>query len=389
MKAFSRAPLALLFATLALPAAAQSTRPAPTAPVPTAPAMSGGAVVGTDLQMPPGAGQAQAQDVRLSSGAPTDPWYLERLGVAAVQKNELQKAREFFEQSWKAGELPTAPYNIACIDAREGKVEAAFRQLDRAVAAGFDDEAILARDTDLASLRGRPEFARIVEGVKRNRVAGDAAVVGEGIFVMPGGSPRGILLLLHEIDSDPMSIAGPFVAEAKARGLFLVAPRGPARSGSRRFGWGAPRRALDAVMLSVKEARSRAGSQTLPVVVVGAGRGGKVGLEIAARTPGLFTAVGSVGGIFDPGSSPAAVAGLRGVPVFLGVSQSAPPALLKGMQQGRESMEKLGVKLKWADWPGTGEGLPTNATQAAREILDALVPSARAVPPPAKKPTKP
>ncbi|HYN43236.1 MAG TPA: hypothetical protein VE129_15780 [Thermoanaerobaculia bacterium] len=380
MKASLRAHLALLLATFTLPVAAQSTQPAPTVPP-----MSGGAVIGTDLQVPPGGRQAQAQDVRLSAGAPTDPWYLERLGVAAVQKNELQKAREFFEQSWKAGELPTAPYNIACIDAREGKVEAAFRQLDRAIAAGFDDEAILAKDADLASLRGRPEFARIVEGVKRNRIAGDAAVVGEGIFVMPGSAPRGILLLLHEIDSDPMSIAGPFVAEAKARGLFVVAPRGPARSGSRRFGWGSPRRAFDAVMLSVKEARSRAGNQALPVIVVGAGRGGKVGLEIAARSPGLFAAVGSVGGIFDPGSSPAAVAGLRGVPVFLGVSQSAPPALLKGMQQGRESMEKLGVKLKWADWPGTGEGLPTNATQAAKEVLDALVPAARAVKPPAKK----
>jgi pimeloyl-ACP methyl ester carboxylesterase len=348
--------------------------------------VSGGAVVGTDLQMPPGERPVQAQDVRLSTGAPTDPWYLERLGVAAVQKNELQKGREFFEQSWKAGQLPTAPYNIACIDAREGKVEAAFRQLDRAIAAGFDDEAILARDTDLASLRGRPEFARIVEGVKRNRIAGDAAVVGEGIFVMPGSAPRGILLLLHEIDSDPMSIAGPFVAEAKGRGLFVVAPRGPARSGSRRFGWGSPKRALDAVMLSVNEARSRAGNQALPVVVVGAGRGGKVGLEIAARSPGLFAAVGSIGGIFDPGSSPAAVAGLRGVPVFLGVSQSAPPALLKGMKQGRENMEKLGVKLKWADWPGTGEGLPANATQAAKEILDALVPAVSPVKPPAKKP---
>ena len=381
MKASLRAPLALLFATFTIPVAAQATRPAPTAP-----AVTGSAVVGTNPQLPPGARPAQAQDVRVLAGAPTDPWYLERLGVAAVQKNELQRARDFFEQSWKAGELPTAPYNIACIDAREGKIEAAFRQLDRAIAAGFDDEGILATDTDLVPLRGRPEFARIVEGVKRNRVAGDAAVVGEGIFVMPAGAPRGILILLHEVDSDPMSIAGPFVAEAKARRLFVVAPRGPARSGSRRFGWGSAQRTLDAVMNTVKEARSRAGNPALPIVVVGAGRGGKAGLEIAARTPGLFAAVGSIGGIFDPGASSAAVAGLKGVPVFLGVSLGAPADLLKGMKQGRESMEKLGVKLKWAEWPGAGEGLPTNATQAAKEILDALVPGAPTVKPPAKKP---
>ena len=73
--------------------------------------------------------------------------------------------------------------------------------------------------------RGRPEFARIVEGAKKNRAAGDAAVVGEGLFVSPGGVPKAILVLLHEVNSDPMSVARPFMGEAKARGLYVVAPR--------------------------------------------------------------------------------------------------------------------------------------------------------------------
>ena len=230
--------------------------------------------------------QAQIQDARLLEGVSKDPWQMERLGVAAVEKNELGKAREFFEQSWKLGELPTAPYNLACLDAREGKPDAAFRQLDRAIAAGFDDEATLARDSDLASLRGRPEFARIVEGAKRNRAAGDAAVVAEGLFVSPGGAPKAILILLHEVNSDPMSVAGPFMGEAKARGLYVAAPRGPSRSGMKRFGWGSADRALDALKRAMAESRRRVGNIPLPVVVVGAGRGGKLGLEVAARTPG-------------------------------------------------------------------------------------------------------
>ncbi len=383
MKAIFRAPLGLLVATLTLPAAAQAPKPAPTA----AP-VAGSSTLGTNPQAPAGAKQAQIQNARVLPGAAKDPWQMERLGVAAVQKNELGKAREFFEESWKLGELPTAPYNLACLDAREGKADAAFRQLDRAVAAGFDDEGTLAKDSDLSSLRGRPEFARIVEGTRRNRAAGDEAVVKEGLFVGPGSAPKAILLLLHEVNSDPMSVSGPFVSEAKARGLFVAAPRGPSRSGAKRFGWGSPERALEAVKRAVAEARARTGNVPLPVMVVGAGRGGKLGLEIAARTPGLFSAVGSVGGIFDPGpQGAAAVAGLKGVPVFLGVARSAPSELLRAMQQGRENMEKLGVRLTWADWPGTGEGLPTNATQAAREILDALAPGRRpAAPAPRKKP---
>ena len=391
MKAFFRAPLALLLATFTLPVAAQATRPAPTAP-----AAPGHAVVGTSLQAPPGAVKAQIQDARLLEGVSKDPWQMERLGVAAVEKKELGRAREFFEESWRLGELPTAPYNLACLDAREGKPAVAFRNLDRAIAAGFDDESTLAKDTDLASLRGRPEFARIVEGAKRNRAAGDAAVVAEGLFVSPGGAPKGILILLHEVNSDPMSVAGPFMGEAKARGLYVAAPRGPSRSGMKRFGWGSADRALDALKRALAESRRRVGNIPLPVVVIGAGRGGKLGIEVAARTPGLFSAVGSIGGAFDPGpAGAAAVTGLKGVPVFLGVATGAPPELYKAMQRGRENLEKLGVRLKWGEWPGSGEGLPTKAAAAAKEILDALVPGGggstapapprSSAPPPAKK----
>ena len=162
MKAILRAPLALLLATSTLPAAAQApeARPHLVAPRPARPSSA------QDPRPLPAPGRPRSRTLRILGSSAKDPWQMERLGVAAVQKNELGKAREFFEESWKAGELPTAPYNLACLDAREGKPDAAFRQLDRAVAAGFDDEATLAKDTDLASLRARPEFARIVQGVK-------------------------------------------------------------------------------------------------------------------------------------------------------------------------------------------------------------------------------
>lgn len=373
MKAILRALGALLLATLTLPAAAQPKKPAPTA----APPAGGSAVVGENPKPPAGAVPAQIQDPRILDGQRSqDPWQMERLGVAAVQKNELAKAREFFEESWRLGELPTAPYNLACLDAREGKPDSAFRQLDRAVAAGFDDEATLGRDTDLAPLRSRPEFARVVEGVRKNRVAGDEAVIREGIFLPPpGAKPRAIVVLLHEVNSDPMTIAGPFLNEARARGLYVAAPRGPSRSGKKRFGWGAADRALEAFKKAVAEARSRVGNAPLPILVAGAGRGGKLGIEVVARSPGLFGGVASIGGSYDPAEGgPAAVAGLRAIPVFLGISKGAPPELYRSMQRGRQSMEKLGVKLTWAEWPGTGEGLPTNAAQAAKEVLDVLAP---------------
>ena len=58
----------------------------------------------------------------------------------------------------------------------------------------------------------------------------------------------------------------------------------------------------------------------------------------------------------------------------VGVARGAPSELYRSMQRARQNMEKLGVKLTWAEWPGTGEGMPTNAAQAAQELLAVLAP---------------
>ena len=89
----------------------------------------------------------------------------------------------------------------------------------------------------------------------------------------------------------------------------------------KRFGWGSPDRAVEALKRTFAESRQRVGNIPLPVIVVGAGRGGKLGLEVAARTPGLFSAVGSVGGTSIRAGGRGGRHGLKGVPVFLGVAR--------------------------------------------------------------------
>ena len=375
-----RAAAAAALLLFALPAAAQ--KPAPAATPAPKPAASPAGPVKADAKTiqgatpagPAGSRQAEVEDLRLLTGATKDPYQLERFGVAAVQKGELDMARQFFEQSWKVGELPTAPYNLACLDARAGKADEAFRQLDRAVGAGFDEEAILLSDHDLDSLRGSPRFGTVLAGVRKNKVDGDRAVVTEATVVPPpGGKPAGILVVLHGVASDPMSVAGPFVEEARARNLLLFAPRGPARAGKRRFGWGAPERAVAALESAVAAAEKRAGGKDLPVFIVGAGRGGQLGLEFTARKPGPWAGVASIGGVYDPGPGGAnAVQGLRRVRILMGAGREAPAELIRAMKQGTEDMKRLGLDVRWAEWPGSGDGLPDNAKAAARDVLNAL-----------------
>jgi pimeloyl-ACP methyl ester carboxylesterase len=322
---------------------------------------------------PPGGKQADVQDVRVLAGkAENDPYQFERLGVTFAQNGDLAKARDAFEKAWKLGALPSAPFNLACLDARQGKADAAFQQLDRAIAAGFDDEKMLQGDKDLESIRKSPRFQGVVAAARKNAAAGDAAVVKEASFVAPAGRAVGILLLLHDASSDPLSVASPFLAQARERGLFVAAPRGPAAAGRKRFGWGSPERATAAAAATILEARKRAGN--LPVVAVGVGRGGMVAGFLAASQPGLLAGVATIGGPFDPGwiRSDAAIGAMKQMRVFLGISLGASPQVLQGFRQGRDGLKSVGVQFAYREWLGDATGLPADTKGAVGEVLSAL-----------------
>lgn len=363
-----RAASAALSIFLALPLHAQAGKSVKVkTPVPTPkPAGSGPIQVQPGIAAPP-SGAKQA-DVLPGTGT-GDPYEMERLGFAAINANELIRAREFFQKSWDLGELPTAAYNLACVDAREGRSENAIKQLQKAVSVGFDDEATLLNDADLGNVKKLPAFASIVAGVKKNRETGDASVVKEGLFLAPPGPAGAILILLHDAPSDPLTVSGPFADEARARSLYLAVPRGPARAGHRRFGWGTPDRAFAAVEATLAEARKRAGGAQVPAVLVGVGRGGTLALSAAARKPKTFFAVGSIGGPLDP----VMARGLAGSRVFLGVAREAPPSLVTAVQRGRDLLAGAGVMVGHAEWPGTGTSFPNDVRQAVLDTLDGLV----------------
>lgn len=372
----------LLAASLVEAAPPKKPTPAPKA------ATAGGVSVSTSSTTapapPPGAKPAEIEDVRILTEMPNDPYEYERLGLGAVQANELGRAREFFTLSWKTGELPSAAYNLACLDAREGKTDAAFVLLEKAVAVGFDDERTLLNDPDLTPLRGKPRFNSILATARRNRAAGETAVVSEGVFVAPPGKAAAILVVLHDSSSDPLTASGPFVEEARSRGLLLAAPRGPARAGKKRFGWGTRERSIAAVESVVESARSRAGNPSLPALVVGVGRGGTLAYTVAAAKPGLFVGVGSIGGAYDPGSSSdisqasAAAAGLRGARLFFGIPRDAPPGQVAATRRGNDALHKFGYSPVLAEWVGGGTTFPKNVGPAVKETLDSLTGASRA-----------
>jgi len=107
---------------------------------------------------------------RLAETAPATPrnWY--RLGMARQALGEHEQALRAFEKARDAGApRAIALYNIACVRATMGQVDAAFRDLADAVKQGFNQPEQMAGDDDLVTLRSDARFAPLVEEAKRNQ----------------------------------------------------------------------------------------------------------------------------------------------------------------------------------------------------------------------------
>lgn len=91
-----------------------------------------------------------------------------RHGVALLYLGEVPAARQRLDAAEAAGWTPAAvAYRRACADALEGKSESAVAELERAVAGGFSQTALLDSEPLLASLRGDPGFARAKQTIER------------------------------------------------------------------------------------------------------------------------------------------------------------------------------------------------------------------------------
>jgi hypothetical protein len=91
-----------------------------------------------------------------------------RIGPARLYLGRVDEARVALDQAEKEGWTPAAvAYRRACADALQGRPSAAVEQLEKAVAAGFSQVALLDNEPLLAGLRGEPEFAKVKESLAR------------------------------------------------------------------------------------------------------------------------------------------------------------------------------------------------------------------------------
>jgi len=102
----------------------------------------------------------------------TDAWY--DLGVTLSRLKQRKKARSCFVKTLRQDQnYFWAYYDLACLDALERKRDAAFQNLGKAIALGFEDAAYLRRDADFVSLRRdarwKPMLAAVDKPAARRR----------------------------------------------------------------------------------------------------------------------------------------------------------------------------------------------------------------------------
>ena len=99
--------------------------------------------------------------------APESEDIIHAVGTALIRLKRRSEAAPFLIRATKLNGCAGAWYDLACLAALEGKANAAFENLEKAVAQGFRDVQHLRRDADLRSLRPDHRWKAIVAKINK------------------------------------------------------------------------------------------------------------------------------------------------------------------------------------------------------------------------------
>jgi Zn-dependent protease len=88
------------------------------------------------------------------------------LQAAAFNSGEFDLSSEAGRQALERKKDQAIAYNIACAEARAGRADEALAWIERAVEIGYRDVEAMVSDSDLETLRSRPEFEAICERLR-------------------------------------------------------------------------------------------------------------------------------------------------------------------------------------------------------------------------------
>lgn len=174
----------------------------------------------------------------------------------------------------------------ACLLGRLGRPAESLAELHGAAArGGWWDPRVLAEDDDLVDLRDDARFQELVDTVGDRWLGANAGFDRSGDVLVPGHSPRALLVALHGAEEDASDAAEAWGPVATRGGMALLAVRSSQRTSPEYRTWPDHDRAIREVTDAWGRLPDRL--RGLRVVVAGFSAGGRVALRLALAPTAL------------------------------------------------------------------------------------------------------
>jgi len=314
------------------------------------------------------------------------------LAVAAQEPVNVQATRKEFRDAYRKEHWDRAvdlgfeleklvpnssreQYNLACVLALNGEVDAALDWLGRAAANGFCQISLLDADSDLDAVRDLPGYKIVRTMVADNRQhrrekVYRVAASKPPLTVLPergaGENPWPLIIALHGFGDTSANYPQLWGPVAEDFGAILVVPDGPRPVGNGR-GWGNVDEAEAVVEAALDYAKETFDVDWDRVVLTGFSQGGFMAMALAGRHPGLFVGVIPMAGGYIP-EIDAPVPADDGDPRYYFMVGSRDKAV-EQVRRAASDFEAAGYEVDLRVLAGTGHSFPRRTTTELRRAL--------------------
>jgi predicted esterase len=314
------------------------------------------------------------------------------LAVAAQEPVNVQAARKDFGDAYRKEDWNRAvdlgyeleklvpnsfreQYNLACVLALNGEVDAALDWLGKAAANGFCGLSLLDADADLDAVRDLSRYQIVRDMVAENsrhrrEKVYQAAASTPPLTVLPEGAagdrPRPLIIALHGFGDSAANYPQLWGPAAEDFGAILVIPNGPRPVGDGR-GWGNLDEADAVVEAALDYAREKFEVDWDRVVLTGFSQGGFMAMSLGTRYPDLFVGVIPMAGGYIPEIDAPAKAD-DGDPRYYFLVGSR-DRVVDEVQLAAADFKAAGYEVDLRVLSGTGHAFPRRTTTELRKAL--------------------
>ncbi len=272
-----------------------------------------------------------------------------------------------------------ANYNVACMNSRMKKKDAAFKHLGGAIELGgwgVPLASTIEADGDFDNVRDDSRYADLLKkAAKSDEKRGRAEPVGdvseETTFRWKVTLPRNrstgdspLIVALHPYGGNMENTIERWGKAAEEFGAILLTPQGTQdMMNNDRYHWGRSVRVIERnVMKAINAVLDEHDVDQEKIVLTGFSQGGWATWALALRNPDTFCGIIPVGGMFAPTSqSYFDDEDLGKLRVFIMIGENERDRMLTANKLAAEAFRKAGAKVKHNVYKGVGHDFPDNA----------------------------